>query len=54
MIDYAASKAAAQSFHKQLTPELSARYNASRVRMVVVNQGYASNMVKTGLRGLDH
>lgn len=40
MVDYAASKAAALSFHEGLTAELKTRYNAPKVRTVVVNQGY--------------
>lgn len=40
MVDYAASKAAALSFHEGLSAELSTRYNAPKVRTVVVNQGY--------------
>ena len=39
MTEYAASKAAAISFHEGLTSELSTFYNAKRVRTVLVCQG---------------
>ncbi|KAL2127111.1 hypothetical protein VTI74DRAFT_11311 [Chaetomium olivicolor] len=48
MVDYAASKAAALSFHQGLTAELATRYNAPRVRTVVVNQGYTTTPLFTG------
>ncbi len=48
MVDYAASKAAAQSFHNGLTAELATRYNAPRVRTVCVNQGYTTTPLFTG------
>ncbi|KAK3943621.1 hypothetical protein QBC46DRAFT_253782 [Diplogelasinospora grovesii] len=50
MVDYAASKAAALSFHEGLTAELKTRYNAPRVRTVVVNQGYTKTALFTGYR----
>ncbi|CCC06185.1 hypothetical protein SMACR_00403 [Sordaria macrospora] len=40
MVDYAASKAAALSFHQGLTAELQSTYKAPKVRTIVVNQGY--------------
>lgn len=48
MCDYAASKAAAMSFHECLTAELKTRYNAPKVRTVVVNQGYTKTPLFKG------
>ncbi|KAK3310040.1 uncharacterized protein B0T15DRAFT_506756 [Chaetomium strumarium] len=48
MVDYAASKAAAQAFHDGLTAELGTRYGAPRVRTVVVNQGYTTTPLFEG------
>ncbi|KAH6646310.1 estradiol 17-beta-dehydrogenase [Truncatella angustata] len=48
MVDYGASKAAAASFHEGLTAELKTRYNAPKVRTVVVNQGYTKTALFTG------
>jgi short-subunit dehydrogenase len=48
MVDYAASKAAAHSFHEGLTAELATRYNAPRVRTVLVNQGYTTTPLFEG------
>ena len=48
MVDYAASKAAAQAFHDGLTAELKTRYNAPRVRTVIVNQGFTKTPLFTG------
>ncbi|KAK4193327.1 hypothetical protein QBC35DRAFT_102862 [Podospora australis] len=48
MVDYAASKAAAYSFHEGLTAELKSKYNAPRVRTVVVNQGYTKTPLFDG------
>jgi short-subunit dehydrogenase len=48
MVDYAASKAAAHAFHEGLTAELATRYNAPRVRTVVVNQGYTTTPLFEG------
>ncbi|KAK4128748.1 NAD(P)-binding protein [Parathielavia appendiculata] len=48
MVDYAASKAAAHSFHEGLTAELATRYDASRVRTVLVNQGYTTTPLFEG------
>ncbi|KAL7798535.1 hypothetical protein V8C37DRAFT_368195 [Trichoderma ceciliae] len=39
MVDYAASKAAVMSFHEGLSAELKTRYNAPKVRTVVVHSG---------------
>ncbi|EEP76007.1 conserved hypothetical protein [Uncinocarpus reesii 1704] len=41
MVDYASSKAAALTFHEGLATELKTRYNAPKVRTVVVTQGFA-------------
>lgn len=48
MVDYAASKAAALSFHEGLTAELKSRYNAPKVRTVVINQGYTKTALFQG------
>ena len=48
MVDYAASKAAALSFHEGLTTELKTRYNAPKVRTVVINQGYTKTPLFQG------
>lgn len=48
MTDYASSKAAAVSFHQGLTAELATRYNAPKVRTVVVNQGYTKTPLFQG------
>lgn len=48
MVDYAASKHAALAFHEGLTAELATRYNAPRVRTVVVNQGYTKTPLFQG------
>lgn len=48
MVDYASSKAAALAFHEGLTAELLTRYNAPRVRTVVINQGYTKTPLFTG------
>lgn len=50
LVDYAASKAAALAFHEGLSAELVTRYNAPKVRTVVVHPGH----VKTPLfQGFD-
>lgn len=48
MVDYAASKAAALSFHDGLTAELSTRYGAPKVRTVSVHQGYTKTPLFEG------
>ncbi len=46
MVDYSASKAAALSFHEGLTSELTTRYNAPKVRTVVINPvSHADEMI---------
>jgi NAD(P)-dependent dehydrogenase (short-subunit alcohol dehydrogenase family) len=50
MVDYAASKAAAQAFHQGLAAELATRYAAPRVRTVLVNQGYTRTALFEGYR----
>ncbi|WJG34470.1 uncharacterized protein FOBCDRAFT_246808 [Fusarium oxysporum Fo47] len=39
LVDYGASKAAALAFHEGLTAELTTRYNAPKVRTVIVHPG---------------
>lgn len=48
MTDYGASKAAALAFHEGLTAELKTRYNAPKVRTVVINQGYTKTPLFEG------
>ncbi|CAN8099598.1 unnamed protein product [Discula destructiva] len=48
MVDYASSKAAANSFHQGLTAELATRYHAPKVRTVIVNQGYTKTPLFQG------
>jgi all-trans-retinol dehydrogenase (NAD+) len=48
MTDYAASKAAALAFHEGLSAELLTRYNAPKVRTVVINQGYTKTPLFVG------
>lgn len=48
MVDYAASKAAALAFHEGLTAELTGRYNAPKVRTVIVIQGYTKTALFDG------
>ncbi|KAH8756933.1 hypothetical protein BGZ57DRAFT_649740 [Hyaloscypha finlandica] len=48
MTDYGASKAAALSFHEGLTAELKTRYDAPKVRTIVVNQGYTKTPLFDG------
>lgn len=48
MVDYSASKAASLAFHEGLASELLWRYNAPRVRTVVVNQGYTKTPLFNG------
>lgn len=50
MVDYAASKAAAQAFHEGLAAELATRYQAPRVRTVLVNQGHTRTALFEGYR----
>lgn len=45
MVDYSATKAAAIAFHEGLGAELVTRYNAPRVRTVLITQSF----VKTAL-----
>lgn len=47
-VDYGASKAAAMAFHEGITAELTTRYNAPRVRTVLVNQGFTKTPLFTG------
>lgn len=48
MVDYAASKAAALTFHEGLSAELKTRYNAPKVRTIVINQGYTKTPLFEG------
>jgi all-trans-retinol dehydrogenase (NAD+) len=50
MVDYASSKAAALSFHEGLTAELLTKYNAPKVRTVVINQGYTKTALFRGYK----
>lgn len=48
MVDYGASKAAAMAFHEGLGAELTTRYNAPKVRTIMVNQGYTKTALFEG------
>ncbi|KFA70430.1 hypothetical protein S40285_00596 [Stachybotrys chlorohalonatus IBT 40285] len=48
MVDYGASKAAALSFHEGLTAELTTRYNAPKVRTVIVHPGHTKTPLFVG------
>ncbi|KAI9645473.1 hypothetical protein NHQ30_006212 [Ciborinia camelliae] len=48
MTDYASSKAAALSFHEGLTAELLTKYNAPKVRTIVINQGHTKTALFQG------
>lgn len=50
MVDYASSKAAAQSFHEGLAAELVTRYDAPKVRMILVNQGFTKTALFDGYK----
>ena len=51
MVDYAASKAAALSFHEGLSAELITHYKADKVRTVVMCQGYTRTKLFEGFGG---
>ncbi|KAM0244630.1 hypothetical protein ACHAP5_006094 [Fusarium lateritium] len=48
LVDYGASKAAALAFHEGLTSELTTRYNAPKVRTVVVHPGATNTALFKG------
>jgi len=48
MVDYASSKAAALSFHEGLAAELTARYNAPKIRTVLMAQSYTRTALFEG------
>ncbi|KAI3328927.1 NAD(P)-binding protein [Xylariaceae sp. AK1471] len=48
MVDYSMSKSAAHSFHEGLSAELKTRYNAPKVRTIIINQGYTKTPLFTG------
>ncbi|KAI1756567.1 NAD(P)-binding protein [Xylaria castorea] len=48
MVDYSMSKTAAHAFHEGLAAELKTRYNAPKVRTVIVNQGYTKTPLFEG------
>lgn len=50
MTDYAASKAAAVSFHEGLGQELRHRYQATRVRTTLMTQGFTRTELFTGFK----
>jgi short-subunit dehydrogenase len=49
MVDYSATKAAAIAFHEGLAAELPTRYNAPRVRTVLITQGFAKTALIANL-----
>jgi all-trans-retinol dehydrogenase (NAD+) len=48
MVDYGASKAAAMAFHEGITAELTTRYNAPKVRTVIVHPGHTRTALFQG------
>jgi len=48
MVEYAASKAAAVAFHEGLAVELLTRYNAPKVRTILVTPGFINTALFTG------
>ncbi|KAK1245043.1 hypothetical protein MKX08_004672 [Trichoderma sp. CBMAI-0020] len=50
MVDYGATKAAAMAFHEGLSAELKTRYNAPRVRTVIVHPGATNTELFTGFK----
>lgn len=51
MVDYSASKVAAVAFHEGLAAELTTRYNAPKVRTVLMTQGYTRTKLFDGFSG---
>ncbi|KAF2687966.1 dehydrogenase/reductase SDR family member 8 precursor [Lentithecium fluviatile CBS 122367] len=51
MVDYAASKSAAVSFHEGLAAELTTLYHAPKVRTVLMCQGYTRTALFEGFAG---
>ncbi|KAI9767473.1 MAG: hypothetical protein M1840_005702 [Geoglossum simile] len=54
MVDYAASKAAAVAFHEGLATELRNRYEAPKVRTVLVTQGHTKTPLFEGFKQNSH
>ena len=50
LVDFAASKAAAVAFHEGLGAELLTRYNAPKVRTVLVTQGHTDTSLFKGFK----
>lgn len=50
MVDYAASKAAAMAFHEGLSAELVTRYNAPKVRTVIVHPSHTKTPLFRGFK----
>ncbi|UPK97746.1 hypothetical protein LCI18_008681 [Fusarium solani-melongenae] len=48
MVDYGASKAASLALHEGLTAELTTRYNAPKIRTVIVHPGHTKTALFTG------
>lgn len=53
MVDYAASKAAALAFHEGLSTELATRYNAPKVRTILVAPSFTRTLLSQDLKGED-
>jgi len=53
MVDYSASKAAAVAFHEGLSTELVTRYNAPKVRTILVTQGFVRTLLAQDLSAED-
>ncbi|KAI0164831.1 hypothetical protein GGR57DRAFT_497706 [Xylariaceae sp. FL1272] len=50
MVDYSMSKSAAHTFHEGLSAELKTRFNAPKIRTILVNQGYTKTPLFTGYK----
>jgi short-subunit dehydrogenase len=53
MVDYASSKSAALAFHEGLAAELKTRYNAPKVRTIVITQGFTRTPLFQGFDNND-
>lgn len=54
MVDYSATKSAAMSFHEGLASELTTRYNAPRVRTVLITQSFTKTYLARDLNTDDN
>ncbi|KAI1823966.1 NAD(P)-binding protein [Xylaria intraflava] len=50
LVDYSMTKAAVAAFHDGLSAELKTRYNAPKVRTILVNQGFTNTPLLAGFK----